>query len=441
MKRRTFLQRSCTVLGTSVLPPLDSLRAETSPVGSSSTTKYLFVVEGNGLPQRQIHPPNVPFIPLGKRETFREFRIKDLPLALEPVGAYMDRMCIVQGITGKVCGGGHSNDHGTLGSFNARDGRFISGPTIDYLLGAQNHDRVFENVVLGINANNRDVVFNLSAAGVDRAIATICNPIAAYNRLFGALGNPGDVAKDQALIHYLKGDIERSQKRLGGPRADWKLQRYWEAFDSIDRRNQRIRGLKIEHLPKLTDKYRSQDHVEMVDAHFEMAAAALRGNLTDSATIAVGVGFEHFQITMNSLEGVEMSRHNLGHANMKATDPAEAYAPHEEAARVRRYLFELIARTLSQVDNLVVVYTSDAAEKHHCNGEEWPHVILGNHPKLRLDGRFLYYPEDGAKQQRTLNAFHNTLLRAGGIEQESFGQLVKNVPLAAQVGILPELLA
>ena len=93
--------------------------------------------------------------------------------------------------------------------------------------------------------------------------------------------------------------------------------------------------MKSVPIPDLTDKYRSQDHVEMLDAHFEMAAAVLAGDLTDSATIAGGSGYEHFQIQMNSLEGVQSPRHNLGHMNMKGTDPSVAHAGHHEAALVR----------------------------------------------------------------------------------------------------------
>lgn len=433
MNRRNFLKLSAATLGAA--PCVCRLNAAPDP----KRTKYLFVVEGNGLPQRQIHPGSVPFVPLGQRGTYREFPLRDLPPALEPVGQYMGKMCIVQGLTGRMCGGGHSNDHGTLGSYHARDGKLIAGPTVDYLLGARSTDRVFENVVLGINGKNLDVVFNISASEKDKPIATICNPRAAYNRLFGALGNKDEVAKDRALIDYLKRDIEKTRQQLGV--NDLKLRKYSDAFDTINARNGRIGNLRIKHLPKLTEKYFSEDHVAMLDAHFEMASAALAGDLTDSATVAVGVGYEHFQIVMNSLAGVESPRHGLGHMNMKGTDPAVPHAGHDEAALVRRYVFQLINRTLGEVDNLVVVYTSDAAEKHHSNCTEWPHVILGNHPNLRLDGRFLYYPEDGTSQQRTLNAFHNTLLRAGGIEMDSFGQLVKNVPLTAQIGVLPELLA
>lgn len=437
-QRRTLLKQGIMTLGVASLTPRTLLKGNTQDGGSSSP-KYLFVLEGNGLPQRQIHPKNVPFIPLGSRERFQEFKITDLPMALEPVGNYINHMCIVQGITGSVCGGGHSNDHGTLGSYNARDGKLIYGPTVDYLLGRQNKDCIFENVVLGINGPNKDVIFNVSAAGKDQPIATICNPLTAYNRMFGALGNKAEVAKDSALIAYLRRDAQRTQRELG--QQDWKIEKYSEAFGIIDQRNQRIGQLKSIATPDLTDKYRSQDHVEMLDAHFEMATAALAGNLTDSATIAVGSGYEHFQIQMNSLAGVVNPRHNLGHLNMKGTDPSVIHAGHQEAAIVRKYIFQLIARTLSKVNNLVVVYTSDAAEKHHSRCDEWPHVILGNHPKLRLDGRFLYYPENGTKGQRTLNAFHNTLLRAGGIERNSFGQLVKNVAKKAQIGTLPELLS
>lgn len=437
MRRRTLLKQSLATLGAASVLPESLLRAD-SVEEHSKTTKYLFVLEGNGLPQRQIHPPNVPFIPLGSRDRLQEFRITDLPISLQPIGDYIQSMCIVQGITGRMCGGGHSNDHGALGSYNARDGKLISGPTVDYLLGAQSASRIFENVVLGINGNNKDVIFNVSAAGKDQPIATVCNPVAAYNRLFGALGNKEEIARDRALIEYLRRDAERIQDRLGQP--DWKLQKYSDAFATIDERNQRIGKMTSIQTPDLSDKYRSQDHVEMLDAHFEMAAAALLGDLTDSATIAVGCGYEHFQIEMSSLEGVQEPRHNLGHMNMRNTDPAEPHEGHHEAALVRQYVFELIARTLGEVENLVVVYTSDAAEKHHSSCVEWPHVIVGNHPRLQLDGRFLYYPEDGQPEQRTLNAFHNTLLRAGGIEQESFGQLAKNVEMKAQVGILPELL-
>ena len=86
----------------------------------------------------------------------------------------------------------------------------------------------------------------------------------------------------------------------------------------------------------MSDKYRSQDHVQMLDAHFEMAATALAGDLTDSATIAVGSGYEHFQIQMNSLEGVKSPRHNLGHMNMNGSNPSVVHTGHHEAALVRK---------------------------------------------------------------------------------------------------------
>ncbi|MEK6234787.1 MAG: DUF1552 domain-containing protein, partial [Planctomycetales bacterium] len=306
-----------------------------------------------------------------------------------------------------------------------------------YLIGSQGK-RIFDAVVLGINGNNADIVFNCSASGPDKPIATICNPAAAYNRLFGALGNQQAIDADEKIIAYLKRDIDKTRGYLGD---DPKLDKYEGGLDAIVKRNSAIRKAKATDIPELSDKYQSQDHVEMLDAHFEMAAAALQNNLTDAATVAVGVGYQHFQIDMTSLEGVSMPRHGLGHANMGHWDPKEAHAPHREAAFVRRYIFTLIARTLETVDDLVVVYCSDAAEKHHSQCYEWPHVLIGNAPNLQLDGRFIYYPPEGKKGHKTINALHNTLLRSAGIERESFGQTSKSVDPVAQRGVLQEIFA
>lgn len=434
MKRRHLLKQGVALAGATAFSPLGALVPQ-----KKRRQKYLFVVEGNGLPQCQIHPSTTPFIPLGKRQTRHEFKLENLPDCLTPIGNYMDKMCIIQGITGKICGGGHSNDHGTLGSYNARDGKLIDGPTIDYLLGAQNESRTFKNVVLGINARNHDVVFNLSAEDKDKPIATICNPRAAYNRMFGALGNKSDIAEDRAMIEYLKNDITDAQRQFRGNEPN--LKKYHDSLSSLLERNERIGNLEVSNPPKLSAKYDSEDHVDMLDAHFEMAAAALRLDLTDSATLAVGVGYEHFQIQMASLDGVDGTRHGLGHRNMKGNDPSNMHEGHIMAARVRKYVFQLIARALEEVDDLVVVYTSDAAEVHHSRCDEWPHIIVGNHDNLRLDGRFLYYPETGTDQQRTINALHNSILRAGGIEKDGFGLIANNLPLKAQLGVLPELMA
>lgn len=431
--RRAFMRHSAVGLGA-----MSGFAAHATTQAASALpkrTKYLFVLEGNGLPQRQIHPSDVPFIPLEQRDVYREFKLDALPMALEPVADYLNQMCIVQGVSGRICGGGHSNDQGTLGSYNARDGKLIVGPTIDYMIGAQS-DRIFDNVVLGINGNNLDIVFNCSAAGKDKPVATICNPVTAYNRLFGALGNHEAVTRDEKIIAYLKRDIQKTRTYLGD---DVKLDRYDRAFDGILNRNAAIREKKGAVVPEMTDKYKSTDHVEMLDAHFEMAAAALKNDLTDSATLAVGVGYQHFQIMMNSLEGVTMPRHGLGHANMQHWHPDEPHPPHEEAALVRRYVFTLIARTLKTVDNLVVVYCSDAAEKHHSSGYEWPHVMISNNSNLRLDGRFIYYPHEGKAGHKTLNVLHNTLLRSAGIELEAFGQMSKSIDPVAQSGILSEI--
>ena len=434
MKRNEFLkQASAAFIATQGLNPIHANAIEKK----KSTPKFLFVLEGNGLPQRQIQPKNVPYIDLEDRDAYHEYAIGELPTALEPVEKYKNNMCIIQGVSGRICGGGHSNDHGTLGSYNSRDGRNIAGPTIDHLIG-EKHQSVFNQLSLGINANDLDVIFNCTAADRDKPLATLCNPVSAYNRIFGTLGNKEQVEKDNKIIDYIKNNIEGHMNSFG---PDPKLIHYAKAYDNILNRQNKIAHAKINKFPTLTEKYESLDHVDKLSSHFEIATAALRENITNVATMAVGVGYTHFQIDMSSLEGVSMPRHGLGHANMKNKDPKVPWAPHEEAALVRRFVFENIRKMMDEVDNLVVVYCSDAAEKHHSTCHEWPHVILSNSPsKLQLDGRFIYYPKEGVKGHKTINALHNSLLYNAGIELDYFGALTKSISDDAQIGYLKELL-
>ncbi|MCH2208009.1 MAG: DUF1552 domain-containing protein [Lentisphaerales bacterium] len=425
MNRRSFLTTSLTAACSL------NVMAESRQVKKAH--KYLFVIESNGLRPKHVHPENIPFRVREDRKEYKEYSLKSLPFSLEPVSDYKDNMLIVQGISGRVCGGGHSVDQGTLGSFNSRDGRFLPNPTIDHLVG-KDTGKIFKNVVLGLTGTGKDIVFNTSVEAKDKPIATMCNPVAAYNRLFGAIGNKQAISKDEAIINNILANIKQSRNYLG---QDKKLDIYESSLENIKNRNGLIRKKQGVVIPKLTGKYKSTDHVKQLDAHFEMAAAALKNDLTDSATISIGVGFEHFVLNFNSLKGVETPRHSLGHQCMGY----ENKKAHQEANIVHHYIFQLINRSLQEVQNLTVIFCSDAPEQHHSKAEEWPHVIIGNNPHLALDGRYIEFPDWLHDRHKTINALHNTILRSQGIELEHYGLLAKNVSRQSQVGVVEEIFA
>lgn len=449
LTRKEFLRGvSLSAAGSVLLNPLiGRLHAEVE--GRGQPTRFLFVLEGNGCPPNQVHPTNLTLTPMGERKQTVEEKIDSnhLPVALQPVSDYVNRMLILQGISGRICGGGHSTYFGALGCFNTREGKHILGPTLDYELGCQNAT-LFKNIVLGISQRaNLDIVFNCSASGANSPIATICNPVTAYNRMFAAIGDQKNLAVKTKLLDYVKDDIRSVQNRLGSVEKE-KLDRYLSAYEQIGHRHSAIANLDPavkSRVAPLTDKYLSSNPVDRLECHFEMATSALVSGLTHVATIASGVGHQDFSIVFDKL-GVGLEKHSIGHALYNQ----EAIAI-EASQTIRTFHFELIARTLKKLesipegsgtmlDNTVIVYLSDAANEHHTKCVEWPYVMIGGHPRLKLGGRCLTYADIDRRGHRTVNTIHNTLLHASGRAVNHFGLKIPGLEEGIQEGPLSEVL-
>jgi len=418
-------------------------------------TRFVFVVEGNGLPPQQIQPEGLPFVKREDRERTEAYSLADydLPESLQPVAEFKHRMAIIQGLSGRMCTGGHSSDHGALGAFYANNGRNIVAPTIDGLLGKISPG-IFSNVVLGIAADpQQSVIFNCSADAPGRSLATICRPEIAYSRLFGSVAEGearSSFAARRNLLDYMQDDVRRVQSRLGSVDRE-KLDAYLSAFGSLQATSQRMVDVR-ENLaavaPVADDKYVSEIETDRLDAHFELAAASLIGGLTNVVTIASGVGFPYFSVTFRGL-GVDMAKHGLGHAMFSAKERSAW----DTAARIRAYHFQLIARLMRQLDqmpegdgtmldNTVIVYLSDAAEQHHSNCWEWPMVVLGNaRGALQTDGRCFVMPDYGRPGHRTINTVYNALLHASGSIRDDFGSPDPNLDQAMYTGPLEPLMA
>ena len=90
----------------------------------------------------------------------------------------------------------------------------------------------------------------------------------------------------------------------------------------------------------------------------------------------------------------------------------------------------------TMMDNTLIVYTSNNADKQHTNGANWPVMLLGN-----MDGAFktgCFTQLDG---KRPINALYTTLLRAAGKNVDRFNmneQLAKKFD--ASTGPVKELL-
>lgn len=124
LNRRDTLKTLGLSAGATFLAPIIS-RLEAQAAGKPIAAKrFVFVVESNGVRPEQIAPSGIERKardqrPLNGPAELIDVSLADceLPFSLEPVQAWKNKVTIVNGLSGRVCGGGHSNNFQALGSF------------------------------------------------------------------------------------------------------------------------------------------------------------------------------------------------------------------------------------------------------------------------------------------------------------------------------------
>jgi hypothetical protein len=457
--RRDALKTLGLSAGATFLQPIvTQLKAHAS--GLPVTAKrFVFVVESNGVKPQQMPPagiirPERAESPLNGPAEFIDVSLdgKKLPMSLEPVAAWQNKLTIVNGLSGRICGGGHSNDHGALGAVpGGRKGPSTVQETIDGAL-AKTVPGIFPFVGLGISKRlENNVVYSISAWDKGRLLPIICQPQQAYNTLFGSIAEGSAkqefVAKNNVL-DFLKDDLKKVDASLAAPERE-QFGAYLETFETLRNRQSRLNDVQHtlrEKGPVTNDKYRSAVETDRLDAQFDLAAASLICGLTNVVTISSAAGEQDFDITFTGL-GFKTSRHHQGHGG------GEHGLTYLETYDVtRRYHFDLIAGLCKKLeavkegdgtmlDNTVIVYLSDAAEAHHSRCWEWPMVVIGDMGGRLRAGRYIDYPGYAQPRHRTIANMYVTLLQLAGSSRDSFGMDDPGLKDLDQHGPLEELLS
>lgn len=456
LTRRNLLKNVALGAGATLLSPmLGQLAAHAAGNAKEVLRKrVIFVVQSNGLNPLHLLPTGMKRRPDGRNEApanekLDEFSLKDKTLhpALEPLSPFMDRMALVQGLSGRIARSDHSCNHGALGCYPANNGpmmQTIDSAVSDALPGT------FSHVALGLNGGTGPMNYRVSAAGPGKALPIVCSPELAFNSLFGSVAEgSGRAAFDRRtnLLDYMADDVRRSRAALVGEERQ-KFDRYLEAFETLHLR-QRELVAKTEELkrnaPKLGEKATTSTSSLILEAQFETATAALVSGLTSVVTLASGGGGQQFgkfpEFNIPDL-------HGIGHG------AAYGRASSEDCfVELRRFHTKLIARLAERLqgvkegdgtmlDNSLIVYLSDSGEAHHPNLLEWPVVLIGNlGGRLKTEGRYLQYPVYKSPEHRTLAALYCTLLHAAGKPTDKFGVADPGLKGVSQTGVLPELLA
>ena len=457
LHRRDVLKGISLGAGSLVLSPmLANIKAHAA--GQKINNKrFVFVVESNGLPTQQVTPdtikrPNRQQRALNGPPSLVDIDLKDhkLPFCLEELEPWKDRMTIVHGLSGRVAGGGHSNNFQALGAFGA--GRGNGGEskdiqeTIDGALAKQ-LPGIFPHVGIGISKRvENSILYNISTWDTNKALPTMCKPDQAYAALFGSVA--GGSAQEQFvaknnLLDFLKDDVKKIESSLAGPERQ-QLSAYLETFETLRNRQSRLNEIKHtlrEQAPVTNDKYTSKVETDRLDAQFDVGAAALIAGLTNVMTISSAAGNRDFDICFTGL-GFKKGKHNIGHGGSE-----NGKTWYENGSIIRKYHFDLIAGLIKKLeavpegdgtmlDNTVIIYLSDGAESHHSRCWEWPMVVIGNIDGKLKTGRYLDFPGYAQPKHRTISNMYTTLLQLAGSDRQFFGDQDPVLKDIDQYGIL-----
>jgi len=454
MKTRRHFLKGCT-LGTGALLLTNYLNQLNAAEKSYRKPKrFIFFLQTNGMYPLQIQPEGIKYEKFNEKLVDRSMGGIKLSRSLEPLTPFKDRMTIIQGLSGRISGGGHSNDFGALGCYPKR--ALPLGETIDAAL-AKKLPSIFNHVGLGVVDKPHSVVYNVSAWDAGKKLPTQCQPLNSYKNLFGvAAGKQARKSFDAKtnVLDFLAEDVKELQKDLNASEK-YKLGHYLDAFETMSKRQSKLIGSSAQiakAAPQIDKNFNSDAHwLDRLQAQCDNAAGALIAGLTNVVTLSSCSGNAffgaNFDGTQLGFDAGKVNQHGMGHGGSFVGKTST-----ELFVALRNKHMEMLASLLKKLesipegdgnmlDNTIVLFTSDSAEGHHSRCREWPMVMIGNpgNKEIPKGGRLIQYPWYGKQGHKTYNKLYNTFLHSVGDNRKTFGMHDLSIKDIDQNGVLEEL--
>jgi hypothetical protein len=270
------------------------------------------------------------------------------------------------------------------------------------------------------NMRAKPTVANLSASGAGQPIFMHSNPNHLYQLLYGGISE-GDIRDQHEARSSMLERIEKMSSLEGKALPSSDKNRYnqyvrgFEDMNGLRDRLAKVSGHLKKFAPEVDERYTNPEfETDWHDTLLDLGISALKSGTTNTLTIGSGRG-EIFGAWKGL--GVEKQGHNLGHMVQK-DNPIWI--------KIRQYNCRMLVKLMEQLesvpegngsmmDNTLIVYTSNNADKQHTSGANWPVMLLGN-----CDGAFktgCFTQLDG---KRPINALYNSLLRVSGVSGDRF---------------------
>ncbi|MFZ4083846.1 MAG: DUF1552 domain-containing protein [Pirellula sp.] len=435
--RRDTLRNLSLGAGAFLLTPfLRQIEIQAAGNSSSIPNRFVFVVKSSGIIPDGITPAALK----GKDSSGSLFSqdLKDVALpssmrALEPL---KDQLSIVQGLSGKMCRGGHSSWFGMMGVYMT-GGEFDAGAIIRATADAELaklNPAPFNHLGLAIKGKALSSDYGgtmypgITAVGPGQELPFHGSPDIAYEQLFGSAvsSNSGSEKRFKMqgnLLDFMVGDIKKVTQAIPSSEHG-KMEAYLHAFEELQVRHSKLSSMKEQvaaNAPGYSDKFTSMVEEVRQEAHFDLATAALIAGLTNVVTIRL----DNVDMTYKRL-GIDQHNHGIGHneGTKSQSEYREIIQQHhsELLATMANKLRSIPEGDGNMLDNTMIIFLSDSSDNHHGSGMEWPYLIVGGGGgKLKLPGRYLRYPKYGETGCRTIGDWWTTLLNAYGNPIKYYG--------------------
>ncbi len=442
INRREMLQKvtagAGALLGAGLFTELTQAADQSVIHRAGSPTRVIFFLQNHGFDPLTCIPKD-----LNKESCALDGLTLEKPMqALEP---YKNRMHIITGLHGRHTNPGHSAYFGALGAYRGGTGVPPSAATIDYVLSRSLPQTILPPLCIGMESLDsmraRPTLATLSASGPNQPIFMHCDPNMLFQMLFGSIAE-GSIKQHYEARSNVMLEVERlaQRKAKGLPLSDGeRYGRYVSGFQELNGLSQKLSQISDrlkKFAPKLDARYSNPKfETDWHDALLEVGIAALQANLTNVLTIASGCG-EYFG-SWKGL-GITDSGHGLGHIDQ----PGNLIW-----TKIRQYNCEMLIKLMkaleaipegsgSMMDNTLIVYSSNNAEKQHSEGATWPFVLLGNAGGRLRTGQYTNI------KGRPINDLYTTFLHGVGAPVDRFN-MDKNMATLhhSKVGPIEELLA
>ena len=462
--RRRFINNlslgaSLPVLGP-ILSQLECQADAASGAAVAMPKRFVFVAVSSGIMPEEVALPGL--------ESTSTDEYLDVPLAeqkllpsMAPLEPLKDYLSIIQGMSGKMCAGGHTSNYGALGAWRAPGEKGAPPPkraTVDSMLSKM-YPAAIEHLATSLTGGwgsriTEGVVYpDISAAGPQKTIPFQASPDIVFEQLFGTVAskdryNAQKLASKKNLLDFMSDDIGRIQKALPSEEKA-KLDHYLDALEGLQDQDVKIAALREsleKHVPEFTHKYTAEEPELRQEAHFELIAAALIAGITNVATMKI----DSSSTIYRGLGISEKSVHGIGH-----NESSNGKTGFECRAIVQQHHFEILAHLANKLkavpegegnmlDNTMIVYISPAGNRHHGTLESWPMVVLGGcSGNMSLPGRYLQFPGYGQAGHKTIGNWWTSVLNAFGNPVKHYGDFDPGLMKGGfnQEGPIPEIIA